>query len=91
MTDLEGEKVRLEVRIAACRLDDESKTVITEDVLRQLFAEFKGFVTTWIVPDTYIINFPSNIKNPQPHAVVDFAYSGNVWTLIPKRFGHLFR
>ncbi|WP_246066951.1 hypothetical protein [Paenibacillus koleovorans] len=50
LTELEADKARLEVRIAERRLD-ESKPTITEDVLRQLFAEFKEFVATRNVPE----------------------------------------
>ena len=50
MTELEAEKARLEVRIAERKLE-QSKTVITEEVLRQLFTEFKGFVTSRNIPE----------------------------------------
>lgn len=50
MTELEEEKARLEVRIAE-RTTDESGSVITEDVLRQLFAEFKGYVAAHNIPE----------------------------------------
>ncbi|MDF2858956.1 MAG: hypothetical protein K0Q87_4807 [Neobacillus sp.] len=50
MTELEAEKARLEVRIVE-RTMDESGIAITEDVLRQLFAEFKSYVTTYNIPE----------------------------------------
>jgi site-specific DNA recombinase len=49
MTELEDEKARLEVRIAE-RQFDETRVSVTEEALRQLFAEFKGFVTSRNIP-----------------------------------------
>lgn len=51
MTGLESEKTQLESRIAELKLD-ETKPVITEEILRQLFVEFKGgFVASRNIPE----------------------------------------
>ncbi len=50
MSELEDEKARLEVRIAERQLD-ETKVSIPEETLRELFAEFKGFVASRNIPE----------------------------------------
>lgn len=50
MTELEEQKVELEVRIKELKLQDK-KTVITEEVLRQLFGMFKSYVAEKNIPE----------------------------------------